>query len=68
MSLLYLVGLYLIPGIFRIIALRDKNKNKEFLYNFSQYIQRYINLLIKYNCFSFFQNRVQEPSFYYFYK
>ena len=38
-SLLYPVGLYLIPGIFRIPALRAKKKNKEIMYKFSKFIQ-----------------------------
>ena len=37
LGLLYPIGYYLIPGIFRIIAL--KNKNKECLYKFSLFIQ-----------------------------
>ena len=39
LSLLYPFGLYLIPGIFRIPALRAKNRNKETLYKFSKIIQ-----------------------------
>jgi len=35
LSMIYPFGINLIPGIFRISALRAKNKNKECLYNFS---------------------------------
>ena len=38
-SLLYPFGLNLIPGIFRIYALRANNKNKEFMYDLSKTIQ-----------------------------
>ena len=38
-SLLYPFGLVLIPGLFRIPALKDTNQNKECLYNFSKIIQ-----------------------------
>ena len=38
-SLLYPFGLNLIPGIFRIPALKDSNKNKEFIYDLSKIIQ-----------------------------
>jgi len=38
-SLLYPFGLYLIPGICRLPALRAKNRNKETLYKFSKIIQ-----------------------------
>ena len=38
-SLLYPVGLYIIPGIFRIPALRAKKQNKEIMYKFSKFIQ-----------------------------
>ena len=39
LSLLYPFGLNLIPGIFRIPALKDSNKNKEFIYDLSKIIQ-----------------------------
>ena len=39
LSLLYLFLLNLLPGIFRIPSLRDKNKNKECLYKFSKVVQ-----------------------------
>ena len=39
LSMLYPMGLYLLPGIFRIPALRDKNANKEIMYKFSKIIQ-----------------------------
>ena len=38
LSLIYPFGIYLIPGIFRITALRAKNKDKEYLYKFSKFI------------------------------
>ena len=37
-SMLYPFGINLLPGIFRITALRAKFKNKECLYKFSQFI------------------------------
>ena len=40
-SMLYQIGLYILPGIFRILALRDKNKKKVFLYKFSIFIQSF---------------------------
>ena len=39
LSLLYPFLLNLLPGIFRIPSLRDKNKNKECLYKFSKVVQ-----------------------------
>ena len=39
LSLIYPFGICLIPGLFRIPALHDKNKNKKCLYNFSIFIQ-----------------------------
>ena len=39
LSLLYPFGLCLLPGIFRIISLRAKNGDKEFLYKFSKLLQ-----------------------------
>ena len=38
LSLLYPFGLNLIPGVFRIPALRDSKKNKKCLYKISQYL------------------------------
>ena len=38
LSMLYPFGINLIPGIFRIQALRDEKKDKKCLYNFSQYV------------------------------
>ena len=38
-SLLYPLGNYLIPGIFRITALKNKDKKGEYLYNFSKIMQ-----------------------------
>ena len=37
--MLYPIGIYFIPGIFRIPALKDKQSNKETMYKFSQIIQ-----------------------------
>ena len=39
LSMIYPFLIYLIPGIFRIPALRAKNKNKETLYKFSKILQ-----------------------------
>ena len=45
LSLLYPLGIYLLPGIFRISALSNrnkknkKNKAKKFLFNFSKFLQ-----------------------------
>ena len=39
LSLLYPFCIYLIPGIFRLLALRAKEKNKQCLYSFSKIIQ-----------------------------
>ena len=39
LSLLFPFGIYLIPGIFRIPALSNDNKKKEYLYNFSKLLQ-----------------------------
>ena len=39
LGLLYPFGYYLIPGIFRIYALKDKVKNRECIYKISKYIQ-----------------------------
>ena len=38
LSMLYPIGINLIPGMFRIPALRAKKKNKKCLYSFSQYV------------------------------
>ncbi len=38
-SLLYPLGIYFIPGIFRITALKNKEKKGEYMYNFSKIIQ-----------------------------
>ena len=37
-SMIYPFGLNLLPGIFRIYALRDKNKNKKCLYTLGSII------------------------------
>ena len=39
LSLLYPLGLYLLPGMFRIPALRNQKKNKELMYKISKAIQ-----------------------------
>ena len=39
LSLIYPLGYYLIPGIFRIISLRNEKKNKQCMYKFSLLIQ-----------------------------
>ena len=39
LSLLYPLGIYLIPVIFRIPALRSSSKNKECMYKFSKVLQ-----------------------------
>ena len=39
LSLLYPFGIYLLPGFFRIPALVDKNKSKEYMYNISKLVQ-----------------------------
>jgi hypothetical protein len=38
LSMIYPFGLNLLPGIFRIPALKAENKDKELLYKFSQII------------------------------
>ena len=38
-TILYPIFLYLLPGIFRIPALRSEQKNKEIMYKFSKLIQ-----------------------------
>ena len=40
LSLVYPFGTCLIPGIFRMKALQNKKKDKEYLYKFSQFIQQ----------------------------
>ena len=39
LSLFYPLGIYCIPGLFRIPSLRNNKKNREFLYKFSKIIQ-----------------------------
>ena len=39
LSLIYPFGILLIPGIFRISALKAKKKDKKYLYKFSQFLQ-----------------------------
>ena len=43
LALIYPLGLLFIPGIFRLISLYAKNKDKEYIYKFSQFIQELIN-------------------------
>ena len=40
-SLLFPFGIYLIPGIFRILALSNANIRKEYLYNFINFLQSF---------------------------
>ena len=39
LSLLYPIGIYLLPGLFRIPALSAPKKNRKYLYNFSKLLQ-----------------------------
>ena len=39
LSLIYPFGIYLLPGIFRIIALSNRKNKSECLYNFSKLLQ-----------------------------
>ena len=41
LSLIIPFGFYLLPGLFRIPALSNLNKNKEYLYNFSKFLQAF---------------------------
>ena len=41
-SLSYPLGLYLVPGIFRIPSLRDGANKREYLYNFRKIIQVFV--------------------------
>ena len=41
-SLSYPLGLYLLPGIFRISSLRDETNKSEYLYNFGKIIQLFV--------------------------
>jgi hypothetical protein len=41
LSLIYPFGIYLIPGFFRIPALADSQKKREYLYKFSQILQEF---------------------------
>ena len=36
LSFVYTLGIFLIPGIFRILALKDKKKNRKYMYIFSK--------------------------------
>ena len=42
LSFVYPFGILLIPGIFRMPALHAKNKDKEYLYKLSQFIQNLV--------------------------
>ena len=39
LSMIYPLGIYLLPGLFRIPALRSQKSNKEIMYKFSKIIQ-----------------------------
>ena len=39
LSLLYPLAIYLLPGIFRIPALSDKNEKSEFIYSIGKLLQ-----------------------------
>ena len=39
LSLIFPFVIYLLPGIFRLPSLSSKNKNREYLYNFSKFFQ-----------------------------
>ena len=39
LSLIYPLGIYLLPGLFRIPALKDPERKKECLYKFSKILQ-----------------------------
>ena len=39
LSMIYPFGIYLLPGIFRISALRDPKKNRETMFKFSKILQ-----------------------------
>jgi len=39
LSMLFPFGIYLIPAIFRMIALSDKKHKRKFLYDFSKLFQ-----------------------------
>ena len=41
-SLSYPLALYLLPGIFRISALKSKDTNKKYMYNLSKIIQLFV--------------------------
>ena len=41
-ALSYPLALYMIPGIFRISALKDKKHNRQCLYKFSNFIEKYL--------------------------
>ena len=38
-SLFYPLVIYLIPGIFRLLSLKNKEKNRKYMYNFSKIIE-----------------------------
>ena len=39
LSLIYPLGLYLIPGIFRILSIKSKNNGKKYMFKLSRYIE-----------------------------
>ena len=39
LSLLYPIGIYLLPGLFRIPSLSAPKKNRKYLYDFSKLLQ-----------------------------
>ena len=46
LSLLYPFIIYLLPGIFRIRALSDKEGKKKYIYNFSLFLQNICSIII----------------------
>ena len=40
-TLLYPIGLYLLPGLLRISSLKARNKNKECVYKMSQFMENF---------------------------
>ena len=46
LSLVYPFVFYLLPGIFRVLALSDKEGKKKYIFNFSIFIQNFFNIII----------------------
>ena len=46
LSLLYPLGIYLIPSLFRTLSLSDKDKKKKYIYNFSVILQNICGFII----------------------